>query len=259
MNLENFLNPFFIYNFLGCGVYFLIFWRVNLFLKKGLGATIEFVKYFGNTFLLYAFYFLIMIFSRIVFNFFPQLLGIFHWMSDLFLYFAFAYSTLALVLLISPQLFFSFRKIIYFTILPLTFVSLFFYMLPTTRHLIYSDWGVILASGIPNWVNYLPFLLWTLIFLSMGVCFLLKSFKLADKFAKRRAFVMGIAVLAFTLGYPFFRLLYFFKLSTLSPIFSFLFVVIGFYLLSSTSCLIGIYSILIKNREKIKVEKNINK
>jgi len=249
MILENFLSPSFIFNLLGGGVFLLVFWRLNTFSKTSLGETIKFAKYFSRAFLFFAFYFLIIIPPTTIFIFPPQLFGIFHWIGDVFLYLGFSQSILSLFLLISPQLFHLFQKIIYLLILIFIFAPFSFYVSSTTNHQIYPDLGLIFTLGIPKIFNYLPFLLWMLTFLSLGLYFLLQGIKLEDKFAKRRAIIISIALLLFVLGYPLGRILYFLNFLILSPAFSFFLGAAGFYFLSFTSCLVGVYSILIKKQK----------
>jgi len=246
MILENFLRPFFIFNLLGGGIFLLVFRRLNTFSKTSLGEIIEFVKYFSRAFLFFALYLLIIIPPTMIFIFPSQLLGIFHWIGDVFLYLGFSQSMLSLILLISPQLFRLFQKIVYSLTLILVFIPLPFYVSSVASHQIYLDLGLIFALGIPKFINYLPFLLWMLTFLATGLYFLFKGLKLEDKFAKRRAIIISIAVLLFALSYPLSRFFYFLNLPTIYPAFSFFFIVVGFYFLSYTSCLVGIYSILMR-------------
>jgi hypothetical protein len=232
-------------NFLVGVIYLWIFFRFKTFLKMA-DESVNLAGYMSRAFGLIAAYFIFVIPSTFLFLSYPRVVGFVHWVSDSFIYLGVSQIFISILILVSSAAYFRWKKYVYILTFAAILVHFYFHFVPSADHAIMNDWSVISVIAVPSFINYAPFLLWAISFLVCGFIFLFLAFRLKDRFARRRSILISLSMLIFSLSYPLSRVLFYLDLPTLPPVLSFLAGITGLYILTSTSCIISIYSLLQK-------------
>jgi len=227
-------------------VYFWIYFRLNTFLKTKIDEADNFTNYFSRAFGLIGLYFILIISVTLIFFPYPRVIGFVNWASDACIYLGISQIIICCLILLSSKAYFRFKKFVYILTSIAVVVHFFYHMRPSAEHAIMKDWAVISAISVPVFINIAPFFLWFLSFLVLSLIFLVSALRVEDGFVRKRSFLIGISILIFSLSYPLSRVLYYLDLPTLPPVISFVAGVFGLYILTSTSCVLGIYAMLQK-------------
>jgi hypothetical protein len=208
--------------------------------------SVNLAGYMSRAFGFIAVYFAFVIPSTFFFLSYPRVIGFVHWISDIFIYLGVSQIVICILILISPLLYERGKKFVYIFIFVAILVHFYFYFSSSAEHVIMDKWSMITAVNAPAFINFAPFIFWVASFLVCSFIFFILAFRFSEKYARRRSILIGVSMLIFSLSYPLSRVLLYLEAPTLPPIFSFLAGVTGLYILTSTSCIIGIYSLFHK-------------
>ncbi len=237
--------PFVTTNLLIGAIYFWIYFRFNSFLQMA-DKSVNLTKYMSRSFGFMAIYFVIVAPSASLFLDYPLILNLIHWVSDLFIYLGISQTVISILILLSPSVYFRWKNIVYIFVFAAILTHFYFYFLPSAKHIIINDRSMILAINIPKFINLAPFVFWVIGFFICSIIFFVLAFNFSKGYARKRSILIGLSMLIFSLSYPLSRILYYLDISAISPLFSFLVGIVGLYILTSTSCIISVYSLFYK-------------
>ncbi|MFH1583074.1 MAG: hypothetical protein ABIB72_02010 [Candidatus Falkowbacteria bacterium] len=227
-------------------IYLWVYLRLKTFLKTKTEETDNFTDYLSRAFGLIGLYFILVIPTTLIFIPYPRIIGFMHWISDAVIYFGISQIIISILILLSSSFYYRFKNIVYIFFIIASIIHFFYHLKPSAEHIIMSDWAVISAVKVPLFINIAPFFLWFLSFLILGIIFLVLSFRVKDRLVKKKSLLLSVAILTFSLSYPLSRVLFFVGLPTLPPMISFIAGAFGLYILTSTSCVLAIYTLLQK-------------